>query len=101
LCYLHLQNSYFCPTFLHIFLLNSYFSLNSSPTFVLLFYTRMPESLTMACIRKTTVFCVLFFVLYVVFSYVEANECSSHFDCSGWRQCMSVQLHWSSVLYLQ
>ncbi|CAB4029947.1 Hypothetical predicted protein [Paramuricea clavata] len=41
----------------------------------------------MACIRKTTVFCVLFLVLYVVFSYVEANECSSHFDCSGLQYC--------------
>jgi hypothetical protein len=42
---------------------------------------------TMACIKKTTVFCVLFLALYVVFPQVEANECSFDFQCSGSKVC--------------
>ena len=38
---------------------------------------------TMACIKKTTCFCVLFLALYAVFSQVEANECYSDSGCTG------------------
>ena len=37
----------------------------------------------MACIRKTTVFCVLFLALYAVFSQVEAKVCNSNSDCTS------------------
>ena len=38
---------------------------------------------TMACIKKTTGFCVLFLALYAVFSQVEAKECYSNSGCTG------------------
>ncbi|CAB4033045.1 Hypothetical predicted protein [Paramuricea clavata] len=41
----------------------------------------------MACIRSTTVFCVLFLALYAVFSQVEANECYSDSGCGYLKYC--------------
>ena len=39
----------------------------------------------MACIRKTTVFCIVFLALYAVFSQIEAvDECFSHSDCTSY-----------------
>ncbi len=59
---------------------------------------KLPNTNNMACIRKTTVFCVIFLALNAVFSQVEAfDECTDDYQCSSLKYCCDGRYYGDNV----